>query len=73
VLWEVSSSAVRGAGQPGAARKVATSSQLGKRLGRTGGKGGRTEWPLEREPVSLVTASWYPWARWWYGGRLGGA
>jgi len=48
VMWGVGSNAVCGAGQPGATGKVVTSSRLGKRLGRTGGKWSRTKWPLER-------------------------
>jgi len=43
VRWEVGSSAVREAGRPGTAGKVATSSRLGKQLGQTGGKGGWTK------------------------------
>jgi len=38
VVWGVGSTVVHGAGQPGAAGKVAASSRLGKRLGLTGGE-----------------------------------
>jgi len=71
-LWEIGSGAVCGAGQPGAARKGATSSRL-RKLGRTGGKGGQMGWPLEKEPVSLDAASWYLVAKRWYRRRLKGA
>ncbi len=42
-VWEVGRIAVHGAWQPGPAGKVATSSRLGKRLGLTGVKWGRTK------------------------------